>query len=104
MPAPFLTTVTDTLYAPDGTLVSGTMLVVNPATFVSADGFTILEGFAISVPVVDGVFSVNLVPNFGSTPDSTYTVTVRATSQFFDLTWNVPHSVSPINLAAVSVG
>lgn len=99
----FLTTVTDTIYAQDGSLLTGTLTVSNTTTFASADGFTILQGFSIPVAVTDGVFSVNLAPNQGSMPASAYLVTVQATQQQFPMTWNVPHSNTPVNLAAVFV-
>ena len=103
MTGPFLTTVTDTIYAQDGSLLTGTLTISNTATFTSADGFTILQGFSIPVSVTDGVFTVNLVPNQGSTPASTYLVTVQATQQQFPMTWSVSHSNTPVNLAAVIV-
>jgi hypothetical protein len=103
MPTPFTTEVTDTLYTPEGVPVTdGTLTIANPQTFLSADGFTFLSGFNLIVPVVNGVFSINLVPNQGSTPASTYSVSVRCTDGFFDMTWTVPHSVTPVNLATVA--
>jgi hypothetical protein len=103
MSAPFLTPISDTLYAPDGSLVTGTISIYNPQTFVSADDFTMLMGGNVTVPVINGVLWVSLVPNFGSFPTSTYTVKVQATDQYFEQSWSVPHSVSPVNLAEVVV-
>lgn len=103
MSGPAKTTVTDTIYAPDGSLANGKLLVSTTETFTSADEFVILQGFSIWVPVTDGEFTVELVPNEESTPASTYTVKMEMTQGYFTQEWNVPSSESPVDLAAVII-
>ena len=69
---------------------------------LSPDGFEIPQGNTYLVNVVDGVLSVGLVPNLGSTPPGTsYLVTYKSvTDQKFRETWVVPQS-SPVNLSDV---
>jgi hypothetical protein len=43
------------------------------------------------------------VPNEGSNPASTYSVAMQMTDGYFEQTWNVPSSSTPVNLAAVVV-
>jgi hypothetical protein len=99
--------VSDTIYAPDGTLLNGQILVRTTATWTSEDGYVIFQGFSIYVPVIDGVFSIGLVPNAGSNPASTYSVRVQATQGYFDQTWDVPQPSgsppAPVDLAQVIV-
>jgi hypothetical protein len=97
MNTPFTTTVADTLYAPQGQTTSGNLTVSNP-TFVSADGFTILQGFSVVVPVVNGAFSVDLIPY------AAYNVSVNVTQGSYTQVWDVPHSDTPVTLADVVVG
>jgi len=103
--APFLTRIEDTLYTPNGELVNGTIYIATTSTFVSLDGYTILLGFTVVVPVENGVLNVGLVPTqWGSPPTTyaTYYVKVAATEQYFDMVWTVPQSASPITLADVN--
>ena len=104
--APFTTTVADVLYMPDGAPVSnGKLYVSNASTFVTADSIpaTILAGFTTAVDVVDGAFSVNLIPNENTTPATEYSVQVQCTEGFFEQFWNVPRSDTPVTLAEVIV-
>jgi hypothetical protein len=104
MPIPFLTTVRDVLFTPEGVLVtSGSLTISNPDTFLSADSFTILQGFNLDIPVVDGAFSVPLIPNEGTSPASTYNVSVRCTQGTFAMVWAVPNSDTTVNLSQVVV-
>ena len=106
MSGPARTIITGTIYAPDGTLPTGKMLVSTTGTWTSADGFTILQGFTTWVPVADGIFSIALVPNEGSSPASTYHVRIEVTEGYFAQTWDVPSSLSPpspVGLADVIV-
>lgn len=102
MSTPFTTQVTDSLFTPEGQLVSGTLTISNPQTFLSADSFTILAGFNAVVPVVNGVFNVDLIPNEDTTPASSYLVQVRCTQGYFEMTWTVPHSDTTVNLYTVA--
>jgi hypothetical protein len=99
---PAKTTIADTLYAPDGTTVSGPISIVNPMTFTSPDGYPIPANSTINVTVTNGVFSVNLVPNIGALPPGTsYMATYQVTNATIVETWIVPQSATPVNLLAV---
>ena len=97
------TSVADTLLGPDGAPVAGSFVVTCPRTFVSADGSTVLAQSKTSVTLAaNGSFSVNLIPNAGSSPGgSTYQVQYTANSRVVTEIWVVPISTSPVNLAAV---
>ena len=96
------TTVADTLYSPAGTALAGTMTITNNATFTAADGTVVPKGAVATVPVVNGAFSVALVPNAGSTPaGSSYNVVYSLGSDYLHETWVVPSSSNPVNLAVV---
>lgn len=92
---PILTTVVGTLYAPDGSPLDGSLLISTVGTWISADGFTILSGYTFWVPVVAGIFDVDLVLNQGSVPASTYRVKVETTQGYYMQTWDVPPPGSP---------
>lgn len=97
------TTVTDTLYAPDGTLASGSIQVTNPTTFTAADGSVVQTGLIATTTVTSGVFTISLIPNTGSNPTGTYyivTYTLSGAPSSREL-WIVPQSANPVNLAAV---
>jgi hypothetical protein len=97
MSGPFLTTIADTLYTPEGQAVNGALYVSNPATFETSDSipFTILRGYTQQVVVTGGAFSVSLIPYDG------YSVRVQCTEGDFEQTWNVPRSDTPVTLAEV---
>jgi hypothetical protein len=97
MTGPITRTVTDTIYAPDGSTPTGKLVVSNPVTFTSPDDFVIMQGSSLFVDVVDGVFSVNLVPY------SNYQVRVQTTDQYSSQTWNVPTGSGDLTLADVLV-
>jgi hypothetical protein len=103
MPGPIRTQIADTLYSPEGATLNGKIVVSTTASWTSADGFLMLQGFSIWVPVVNGVLDISLVPNEGSNPASTYSVAMQMTDGYFEQTWNVPSSSTPVNLAAVVV-
>ena len=105
--SPFLraqvtTTVSDTLINPDGSRPNGSITISNPSTFVSADGYPMPAGMHVTANVLNGFFSVALVPNTNSNPGGTY-----YTAQYFvganrsSESWLVPSSSGPVNLAAV---
>jgi hypothetical protein len=95
---PAKTTISDTVYAPNGELLNATLRITN-STFTSADGYPIPAG-SITVKVVNGVLNVGLVPTAGATPSGQsyrvdYFLSVRTTE-----TWLVPNT-GPTNLAGV---
>ncbi|HUZ46011.1 MAG TPA: glycosyl hydrolase family 28-related protein [Terriglobia bacterium] len=96
------TTVSDTLYSPAGNALSGTVTITNNATFTAADGTVVPKGAVGTATVVNGAFSVSLVPNAGSTPSgSSYNVIYSLGSAYLHETWVVPSSASPVTLAEV---
>lgn len=98
---PALVTVQDTLYAPNGSTLSGTVYVTNPTTFTSPDGKPVPAFSNIATTVTNGVLSVALVPNVGATPIGTfYKVRYALTNGVSNETWVVPAS-GPVNLAVV---
>ena len=97
---PAKTLVQDTLYRGDGSVAQGTILISWPA-FTSADGGAVAAG-SMSVKIsAGGAVSVSLVPNTGSTPASSYKVTLRSsdgvTSEEY---WTVP-AVATTTIGAI---
>ena len=77
---PALTTISDIVYRADGTRAGGTLLISWPA-FTTADGHAIAAGKTSTVLGTGGALSVQLVPNAGATPPSTfYTVVYQLDS------------------------
>lgn len=101
---PITTNVADTIFAPDGSKPTGRMLVSTTSTWTSKDGYLVLQNFTLWVPVVNGAFAVNLIPNNGG---STYSVRMETTENYFQQVWSVPQAVgSPpasVGLAQVVV-
>src|SRR5208337_571593 len=104
--AQFTTTVTDSLYGPTGAPAAGTITIVNPLAFVSADNYNIAKGTIAQIPIgPGGTFTVNLVPNVGSTPSLTYyQVSYFISGTLTQERWIVPHSATAVNLIAVRSG
>ena len=100
MTGPATNTVQDILYDETGNLVNGTITITNETTFVTNDGFTILQGFALNVPIVNGVLNVSLII---SPAGQQYTATYQVTAQTFSENWVVPASPSPCSLEDVRV-
>jgi len=96
---PTLTTIQDTLYKADGTAFSGFVLI-GWQSFEGADSSNIATS-NLTVPIVNGVLSVQLAPNTGG---SSYAVRYVSESkaQFWE-TWVVPVSVTPVGLQDVRV-
>lgn len=105
---PATTTITDTVYAPDQSLFSGTIVITccsQGIGFKSADGYRI-SGYIKNVTVTSGALSVGLVPNVGGIPPQTSYV-----AKYFQgglngplvntEAWLVPSSLSPITLSLV---
>ena len=90
------TTVTDTLYTPTGGKCSGSMYISYPS-FYNASSQLISAG-TVQIRVTAGVFTVALEPG------NYYTVTYQTVPSGCNPTreyWNVPVSVTPVNLATV---
>ena len=96
------TTVTDTIYRGDGTAASGTVLVSWPA-FAAAAGESVPAGNKAVVIGANGVLSVALVPNAGSTPMGSYYTVVyhlddgTVTREY----WVVPVSQGAVKVSAI---
>jgi hypothetical protein len=86
------TTVADTLYDPTtGGLASGTVTVTNTMTITSVDGCVVPAYSSKKVAVTNGVLSVALAPNLGSTPSGTYyTAEYHVSSKYFTETMDMP--------------
>jgi len=92
MSTPATRTIADTIY---GSTPTGQLIIAN-MTFTSSDDFVIPEN-SVVVPVVNGAFSVNLIPY------PTYQVQVQVTNQFSIQTWNVPPGSGDLTLEDVLV-
>jgi len=96
------TSIVDTMYAPDGSLISNTLSITPSEGFTGPDGSSVTL-ITVKVKVTAGALSVNLAPNEGSSPSGTsYAVTYSTPdSNRITETWVVPQSNTPVNLAAV---
>ena len=101
--APATTTVQDTVYRPDGTLASGSV-VIAWSPFLTADSKPVFGGTK-TVTLSAGALAVALTPNAGGTPSGTsYNVKFfQAGGVFFDETWVVPSSSPVASPAAPTV-
>lgn len=99
-----LTTITDTIHRADGSLASGT-INISWQGFQNSSGQLIPAGNIRSVPIVAGVFTVQLEPNTAATPTGTsYTVVYTISgSPVTSWRWFVPVSATPVGLATVQV-
>lgn len=99
------TTVADSLFAPDGGRVVGSVAVRAHQVFTAADGTVVLDGLVANITLSSaGAFSVQLVPTIGAAPlgvyyDVEYTTTTRRVVE----KWSVPVSSSSVRLSAVRV-
>ncbi len=96
------TTVTDTVYRADGTLASGTV-VVSWNAFTTSLGQSVPSGSTSATIGANGVMTVSLVPNAGSTPMGSYYTAVYhlddgTVSREF---WVVPASSTPVQVSAI---
>ncbi len=98
--SPALTTIQDTLFEANGTLLNATA-VITWNTFQAADG-TNVNGGSVSVPIVAGSLYVQLVPNTTATPSVPYAVTYSSDgmNQWQEM-WMVPPSTSPLRLVDI---
>lgn len=97
-----LTTVTDTVRRADGSLASGS-LNVQWQSFRTASGQFVPAGSIRNVPIVNGVFTVQLENNVSASPQGTsYVVSYSITgSQPTQWRWFVPDSLTPVGLSVV---
>jgi Pectate lyase superfamily protein len=98
-----MTTITDTIHRPDGSLPSGQIVISSKSTFTASDGTVVFAGAVATATVTNGSFSVALIPNSGSTPSGTsYSAIYKlAGVPYREETWVVPASATPVDLAAV---
>ena len=97
------TRIQDVLFNADGSLVVGS-ITIGWKGFTASDGSTLATN-SITVPVIQGVVNVELVPNENATPAGTsYQVTyfLDNGSSFVE-TWVVPESVTPVTVSQVRV-
>jgi hypothetical protein len=95
------TTVADTLYNSTQTPLTGTVYVTNTTVITDSGGCVVAANTRVSAAVVNGAFSIALVPNLGSSPTGTsYNVEYHVSSGIFRETWVVP-SAGPVTLSAV---
>ncbi len=99
---PPLTTIQDVLYKADGTTFSGT-LFIEWKSFEAVD-YSAIATHSLTVPVVNGVLRVQLVPTTNATPAATYTVRYSSDGRIqFTEVWAVPPSTGPLKLKDVRV-
>jgi len=96
-----LTTITDTIYKPDGTKFRGSVYITSQAF---NQGAIHVDGVNKEVIVgSNGVFTVQLAPNVGATPtDTAYRVRYQLQNGVVrDASWTVPVSLTPLNISSV---
>ena len=100
--APPLTTIQDVLYKADGTPFNGT-LMIEWRSFEAADASTIAT-HSLTVPIVNGVLRVQLVPTTNASPGTYYAVRYNSDGKIqFQETWSVPPSSATLRLRDVRV-
>lgn len=100
--SPATTTISDTVFAADGSPAQGTLLISWPA-FTTSDGIAIAGGAKSVTLGTGGSLSVSLVPNLNATPTNTpYTVVYQLGNFVKTEYWLVP-ATSPTTLAVVRV-
>ena len=97
---PALTTIQDILYRADGTRFSGTMFI-HWQSFLSGDTSNIVTA-NLTVPVVNGVLNVKLVPTTTASAGAQYSITYASggVSQFTEV-WAVPPSTPRLRVRDV---
>lgn len=98
-----LTTITQSVKAPDGTLVNGTVYI--RITAACSSGSDYISDKTLAVKFASGAFSVRLVPNDTCDPAGTsYSVSWQVTGgKTWPETWFVPTSATPVTVDAVRV-
>lgn len=99
---PALTTIQDILYRADGTRYNGTMFITW-SSFQAGDTSNIATA-NLTVPIVDGVLNVQLVPTTTASAGAQYKVTYNnAGVNQFTQVWAVPPSTVPLRASDVLV-
>lgn len=100
--APPLTTIQDTIYKADGTKFNGAALV-SWLPFDASDSSKIgLQ--SLTVPIVNGAFRVQLVPNSNATSVNYYTVQYESAGKAqFTESWSVPQTATTLRIKDVRV-
>lgn len=100
--APVLTTIQDTLYKADGTLLNGVVIITWPS-FIAADGSKIVAQ-TLTVPVLSGYFQVSLVPTVGASGAVAYSVRINSAGKNESTEmWSVPQSSTPLAIENVMI-
>jgi hypothetical protein len=100
--APALTTIQDVLYKADGTRFNGTLYIAW-TNFESGDTSTIPTQ-ALTIPVINGAFRVQLVPTTNASAGANYNVRYMSQGKFqFSETWAVPPSTATLRVRDVRV-
>jgi hypothetical protein len=100
--APALTTIQDILYKADGTRFNGSIFIAWN-NFQSGDSSTIpIQG--LTVPVVNGVFKIQLVPTTDASPGANYSIKYSSQGKFqFSESWAVPPSSVALKVRDVRI-
>ena len=99
---PALTTIQDILYRADGTRFNGTIFISWNA-FQAGDTSNIATA-QVTLPIVNGVLSVKLVPTTTASAGANYQVTYNSQGVYqFSQVWAVPPSSIPLKVSAVLV-
>jgi hypothetical protein len=100
--APSLTTIQDVLYKADGTPFQG-LLIIQWKSFEAADTSNIAKQI-LTIPIIDGVLRVQLVPTTNVTAGASYSVKYSSDGRIqFQQTWAVPPSSTPLRVSDVLV-
>lgn len=99
---PALTTIQDILYRADGTRFNG-QIFISWNAFQAGDTSNIATA-QVTLPIVNGVLSVQLVPTTTASAGANYQVTYNSAGVYqFSQTWAVPPSSTPLRVADVLV-
>ncbi len=99
---PALTTIQDILYRADGTRFAGTMFI-KYNSFLAGDSSNIATA-NLTIPIVNGVFKVELVPTTTASAGAQYNVTYNSQGvDQFTQVWAVPPSTLPLRVAQILV-
>jgi hypothetical protein len=97
---PAFTTIQDILYRADGTRFNGEIFISWNA-FQAGDTSNIATA-QVTLPIVNGVLKVQLVPTTTASAGANYQVTYNSEGQFqFNQVWAVPPSSIPLKVSAV---
>jgi hypothetical protein len=99
---PALTTIQDILYGADGTRFNGTMSIARNS-FQAGGGANIATS-NLTLPIVNGVLKVQLVPTTDASAGAQYNITYNSNggNQFTEV-WAVPPSMLPVTVRSLRV-